>query len=159
MSLLLVLFTLLKVAFASSHCETRLSAAIYYPKTCTAVYMAKTVQKLVLQKDLLFNPATRSTVIWKFEQAYGMTVALIDAMGNKYTYQLDGMTINVHSGASGSDTISSGRLAAFTNIPNYRLSSETANNLYHTQIFNDNGEYFTIEVQLPLENGNVFCCD
>lgn len=159
MLIIVCLFLLLRPSLASKSCERKLEASIYYPKSCTASYMAKTVQLLVLQKDLIFNPASRSSAIWKFEQAFGMTVALIDAMGNKYTYQLDTMSINEHTGGDGLTTISSGRLAAFTNIPNYRLSSETANNLYHTQIFNHDGEYFTIEVQLPLENGNVFCCD
>lgn len=132
----------------NSRCARELQGIIYSPDTCASQYLRKITQSLRCSSDLLFGPLNTS-VIFQFQNAYGVEVSLIDAFGISTSYAGNVLTVsNPFIDTSDPVYFGPGRMSAFLNLGGFTYSPPTGS-YYLFNVYNDVGEMFTVKVFLP----------
>lgn len=143
----------------SKVCTRQLEGIVYVPESCSFNYLSKLANVLRVQAPLLWT-AQASGVINSFQGTYGVTVLVIDALGNYGTINGDGVFVpNLvapekamdHSVAR-SNALGEGFTA---NLAIDGLVDQY--DFYTTTIWNVNGQMYTIGLALESSKAPNFC--
>lgn len=141
---------------AARACRNELEAIVYTPQVCAYDYLKKITRTLDAQSPLLWTDQANS-VLEQFRQTYGVQAALIDPFGNVlynpptiYVGSLPQVTVTsvvrawaLGEGFSDNDGVKTGQ-----GVPSF---------VYANNVWNVNGEMFTIVVAMKKSDAPVYC--
>lgn len=141
---------------AARACRDELEAIVYSPRTCAYDYLKKITKTLEVQSPLLWTDQATS-VMSQFRNTYGVEALLIDPFGNVL---YDPPTI-VGGSIPQVTTPSVVRAWAlgegFSDNDGSKLPIQAPFFAYATNVWNQNGEMFTIVVGMRKSEAPVYC--
>lgn len=162
-SFILSLFAATAV-FAHNHhgskaCTRELEGIVYVPANCAFNYLSKLANVLRVQAPLLWTAQAKS-VIDTFEGTYGISVYVIDSLGNYGTFDDAGVfTANILAPLKAFDHSyeRSNALGEGFTANTIIAGDATLVDYYTTTIWNANGQMYTIGLALDSSKAPNFC--
>lgn len=141
---------------AARACRDELEAIVYTPQICAYDYLKKITRTLDAQSPLLWTDQATS-VLEQFRRTYGVQAALIDAFGNVLYYPP-----TIYTGPQPQVAVTSVVRAwalgeGFSDNDGSRLPIATPQYVYASNIWNVNGEMYTLVVAMSKAEAPIYC--